>query len=172
MLPSAPQPHKPKLLDQVRHSIRFKHYSLRTEQVYVDWIRRFILFHGKRHPDQMGAEEIREFLTHLATKGRVAASTQNQAFSALLFLYREVLKQELPWIDHFESDLKRRLAQQKKGAATATSYRGPWKLIYYEAYVEQADALGRERYLKSGSGRRFLRAQLRHYLAKHPLPTA
>ena len=102
MLPSAPQPHKPKLLDQVRHSIRFKHYSLRTERVYVDWIRRFILFHGKRHPDQMGAEEIREFLTHLAAKGRVAASTQNQAFSALLFLYREVLKQELPWIDHFE----------------------------------------------------------------------
>jgi integrase len=102
MLPPASQPHKPKLLDQVRHSIRFKHYSLRTEQVYLDWIRRFILFHGKRHPDQMGAEEIREFLTHLATKGRVAASTQNQAFSALLFLYREVLKQELPWIDHFE----------------------------------------------------------------------
>jgi integron integrase len=102
MLPSAPQPHKPKLLDQVRHSIRFKHYSLRTEQVYVDWIRRFILFHGRRHPDQMGVEEIREFLTHLATKGRVAASTQNQAFSALLFLYREVLKHDLPWIDDFE----------------------------------------------------------------------
>src|SRR5437016_8276690 len=60
MLPPAPQPHKPKLLEQVRQSIRFKHYSLRTEQIYVDWIRRFILFHGKRHPDEMGAEEIRE----------------------------------------------------------------------------------------------------------------
>ena len=68
----------------------------------------------------------------------------------------------------YSSDLKKRLAQHKRGAATATSYRGPWKLIYYEAYVEQADALGRERYLKSGSGRRFLRAQLQHYLAKHP----
>ena len=73
----------------------------------------------------------------------------------------------------FSSDLKKRLAQHKRGAATATSYRGPWKLIYYEAYVEQADALGRERYLKSGSGRRFLRAQLQHYLAKHSFrPTA
>lgn len=68
----------------------------------------------------------------------------------------------------YSSDLKKRLAQHKRGAATATSYRGPWKLIYYEAYLEQEDALGRERYLKSGGGRRFLRAQLSHYLAKHP----
>ena len=68
----------------------------------------------------------------------------------------------------YSSDLKKRLAQHKKGAAAATSYRGPWKLIYYEAYAEQADALGREKYLKSGGGRRFLRAQLRHYLVKHP----
>src|SRR5436190_54064 len=102
MLPPASGPHKAKLLDRVRQSIRFKHYSLRTEQVYVDWIKRFILFHGKRHPEEMGAAEVREFLTHLAVKGRVAASTQNQAFSALLFLYREVLKQELPWIDDVE----------------------------------------------------------------------
>jgi putative endonuclease len=68
----------------------------------------------------------------------------------------------------YSSDLRKRIAQHKRGAAFATSYRGPWKLIYYEAYVEQADALGREKYLKSGSGRRFLRAQLSHYLAKHP----
>jgi integron integrase len=99
MITPAPQPNKPKLLDRVRQTIRFKHYSLRTEQVYVDWIKRFILFHGKRHPNEMGQDEIRDFLTHLATKGRVSASTQNQAFSALLFLYKEVLKQELPWID-------------------------------------------------------------------------
>jgi integrase len=93
---------KPKLLDQVREVARLKHYSLRTEASYTDWIRRFILFHGKRHPAEMGAEEVRVFLTHLAAERDVAAATQNQAFSALLFLYREVLKQELPWIDNIE----------------------------------------------------------------------
>ena len=89
----------PKLLDRVRAAVRFNHYSPRTEQAYVDWIERFIRFHGIRHPQEMGAEEVRAFLTHLATEMKVAASTQNQAFSALLFLYREVLKQRLPWID-------------------------------------------------------------------------
>ena len=93
---------KPKLLDRVRDTIRFKHYSLRTEQAYVDWIKRFILFHGKRHPEAMGAEEVRTFLSDLAANQNVAASTQNQAFSALLFLYRDVLKQDLPWIDNIE----------------------------------------------------------------------
>jgi len=93
---------KPKLLDRVRDAIRFKHYSLRTEQVYVDWIKRFILFHGKRHPEAMGAEEVRTFLSNFAANLNVAASTQNQAFSALLFLYREVLKHDLPWIDNIE----------------------------------------------------------------------
>jgi predicted GIY-YIG superfamily endonuclease len=105
----AASPGKPKkLLEQVRDLLRLKHYSLRTERCYCDWIERFIRFHGKRHPRDLGA-------------------------------------------------------------APATSSRGPWKLIYYEAYVEQADALGREKYLKSGSGRTFLQKQLRHYLAKHPL---
>ena len=94
---TTPQP--PKLLDQVRERLRVKHYSIRTEQVYVDWIKRFIWFQGKRHPKDMGAREIEAFLTHLAVKGKVAASTQNQAKSALLFLYREVLEQELPWLD-------------------------------------------------------------------------
>src|SRR3984893_453430 len=102
MLPPAPQPHKPKLLEQVRQSIRFKHYSLRTEQVYVDWIRRFILFHGKRHPSEMAEAEVTEFLTSLARDDNVAASTQNQALSALLFLYKEVLKQEIGWLDGVE----------------------------------------------------------------------
>ncbi len=90
----------PKLLDQVRGKIRLKHYSIRTEQTYVDWIKRFILFHGKHHPKDMGAQEVEAFLTHLAVEGRVAASTQNQAKSALLFLYKEVLGIELPWLDN------------------------------------------------------------------------
>jgi integron integrase len=89
----------PKLLDRVRQTIRFNRYSPRTEQAYVDWIERFIRFNGIRHPKDMGADEVRSFLTHLATELDVAASTQNQAFSALLFLYREVLQQRLPWID-------------------------------------------------------------------------
>ena len=97
--PNTPAAKTPKLLDQVRDRIRVKHYSIRTETQYVQWIRRFILFHGKRHPRDMGAEEIEAFLTHLAVKGNVAASTQNQALSALLFLYREVFDQEVPWLD-------------------------------------------------------------------------
>ena len=84
-----------RLLDQVRDVIRVKHYSPRTEQAYVDWITRFIFFHNKRHPRDMGAPEIEAFLTHLAVEKRVAASTQNQALYALLFLYREVLRIEL-----------------------------------------------------------------------------
>src|SRR5574340_201464 len=89
----------PKLLDQVRDRIRVKHYSIRTETQYVQWIRRFILFHGKRHPRDLGAPEVEAFLTHLAVEGNVAAATQNQALSALIFLYREVLGVELPWLD-------------------------------------------------------------------------
>jgi integron integrase len=87
---ASPPPPK-RLLDQVRDAIRLKHYSYRTEQTYVQWIRRYILFHSKRHPNQMGVPEIEAFLTHLAVQEHVAASTQNQALSALLFLYREVL---------------------------------------------------------------------------------
>jgi integrase len=89
----------PKLLDQVRERIRVKHYSLRAEDAYLHWIRRFIIFHGKRHPRQMGGPEVEAFLSHLATDAQVAPSTQNQALSALLFLYREVLAVELPWLD-------------------------------------------------------------------------
>jgi integron integrase len=91
-----------RLLDRVRGKIRLKHYSIRTEQAYVDWIRRFILFHGKRHPSELGAADVEAFLTHLAVERTVAAATQNQAKSALLFLYREVLEIELPWLDHIE----------------------------------------------------------------------
>ncbi|MFA4969813.1 MAG: integron integrase [Sulfuritalea sp.] len=92
----------PRLFDQIRGKIRLKHYSLRTEQTYVDWIKRFIRHFGKRHPRELGAGDVEAFLTHLAVAGRVAASTQNQAKSALLFLYREVLGNELPWLDNVE----------------------------------------------------------------------
>jgi len=90
---------KPKLLDQVRQRIRARHYSRRTEKAYVHWIKRYIFFHDKRHPAEMGAPEVTQFLTALAVRGKVAASTQNQALSAVLFLYREVLGVELPWLD-------------------------------------------------------------------------
>jgi len=93
---------EPKLLDQVRGKIRLKHYSIRTEQAYTDWIKRFILHFGKKHPRDMGAAEVEQFLTHLAVNGRVSASTQNQAKCALLFLYKEVLAVELPWLDNVE----------------------------------------------------------------------
>ncbi len=92
----------PRLLDQVRGKIRLKHYSIRTEQAYLDWIKRFICHFGKRHPNEMGAREVETFLTWLAVEGRVAASTQNQAKSALLFLYREVLGADLPWLENVE----------------------------------------------------------------------
>ena len=94
--PSKKPPEK-RLLDQVRDAIRTKHYSIRTEEAYVNWVRRFILYHGKRHPKEMGGPEIEAFLTHLAVEGHVSASTQNQALSALLFLYRIVLHQELDY---------------------------------------------------------------------------
>jgi len=87
---------KPKLLDQVREKIRLRHYSIRTEQSYLDWIKRYILFHNKKHPKDMGAPQVEAFLTHLAVKRNVAASTQNQALNAILFLYKEVLELELP----------------------------------------------------------------------------
>lgn len=93
---------RPSLLQQVRHQIRLKHYSIRPEDAYLKIIKKFILFHRKRHPRDMGADEIRQYLTHLATEGQVSASTQNQALSALLFLYREVLNVELPFIDGIE----------------------------------------------------------------------
>jgi integron integrase len=90
----------PKLLEEVRDLIRTRHYSYRTEEAYLYWIRQYILFHGKRHPAEMGPAEVSQFLTHLAVKREVAASTQNQALAALLFLYRNVLQQDLPWLEN------------------------------------------------------------------------
>jgi integron integrase len=99
-----------RLLDRVRDKIRVKHYSIRTEQAYLQWIRRFILFHGKRHPQDMGATEVEAFLSHLAVAGKVSASTQNQAKAALLFLYQAVLEVDLPWLtDIVSAKLPQRL---------------------------------------------------------------
>jgi integrase len=92
--PSRPNP--PKLLDQVRAKMRLLHYSVRTEGAYADWIKRYIFFHNKSHPKDMRGAEIEPFLTHLAVHSNVSASTQNQAFSALLFLYQKVLEIDLP----------------------------------------------------------------------------
>lgn len=86
-------------LDAVRRAIRTRHYSRATEKSYVQWVRRFVLFHGKRHPRDLGSAEVEAFLSHLATECRVAASTQNQALSAILFMYKHVLEMELPWLD-------------------------------------------------------------------------
>ena len=94
----ASDPHAPRLLDQMRAVIRAKHYSIRTEDAYVDWVRRFVLHFDKRHPRELGAQEVERFLSWLAVDGRVSASTQNQAKSALLFLYREVLRLDLDWL--------------------------------------------------------------------------
>jgi integron integrase len=95
----APARQRPRLLDQVREEIRKRHYSRRTEKSYIGWIRRFILFHGKRHPAEMGEAEVSRFLSHLAVIGKVSASTQNQALSALFFLYRQVLCREVEWVE-------------------------------------------------------------------------
>ena len=97
--PIAPAPRSGRLLDAVRTVIQARHYSRRTEKAYTGWIRRFILFHGKQHPKKMGHEEISAFLSHLATQRKVSASTQNQAMSALLFLYREVLDIQMDWVN-------------------------------------------------------------------------
>src|SRR5712692_7146579 len=85
----------PRLLEQVCEAIRTRHYSLRTEETYLRWIKRFILFHGKRHPREMGGQEVQQFLSYLAMEGHVAASTQSQALSAIVFLYQQVLKQTI-----------------------------------------------------------------------------
>jgi len=103
------EPEPRKLLDQVRDALRIKHSSIRTEQAYVNWIKRFIFFHHKRHPRDMGVPEVEAFLSYLAGDERVAASPQNQALSALLFLYREVLHQNLGPVDALRAQKPRRL---------------------------------------------------------------
>ena len=106
-LPQEPRPKK--LLDQMRDVLRTQHYAIRTENAYVDWAKRFILFHQKRHPTAMGRVEIEAFLTHLAVDRHIAASTQNQALSALLFLYKAVLRQEVGAVDAVRARKPKRL---------------------------------------------------------------
>jgi integrase len=101
-MPDNAIPTPPRLLERVRDAIRRRHYSYRTEQTYLHWIKRYIWFHDKRHPSELGAAEVSAFLTHLARERDVAAATQNQALSALLFLYGEVLEIKLPWMDGIE----------------------------------------------------------------------
>ena len=102
---------KPKLLEQVRNASRRKHYSIRTEDAYIDWSKRYIFFHNKRHPAELAEREIEQFLNHLAVQQKVAAATQNQALSALVFLYREVLRLELGWRENLQR-AKRRCQNQ------------------------------------------------------------
>ncbi|WP_159790631.1 phage integrase N-terminal SAM-like domain-containing protein [Sodalinema gerasimenkoae] len=103
------QPPPKKLLDRVRDAIQVKHYSYRTEQTYLQWIRRYILFHNKRHPNEMGVPEAEAFLTQLAVQNGVAAATQNQALSAILFLYKEILGRPLEGVDAIRAKRSRRL---------------------------------------------------------------
>jgi site-specific recombinase XerD len=93
---------RPRLLQRVHEAIRVRHFSRRTEEAYVHWIKRLIYFHGKRHPDTMGEAEVTAFLNHLAAERHVAAATRNQALAAILFLYKEVLGQPLPWLDEID----------------------------------------------------------------------
>lgn len=97
--PNVDTQRSPKLLERMRIHLRTRHYSIRTEEAYIDWARRFILFHGKRHPRDMGVAEVEAFLSHLAVERHVSASTQNQAKAALLYLYKQVLEIDLPWLN-------------------------------------------------------------------------
>jgi len=132
-----------KLLDQVRDAVRLKHYAYRTEQSYVDWVRRYILFHNKTHPKDMGEKEVQEFLTYLASERKVSASTQNQALSALIFLYRNVLHEEL--------DLPTRLITAKRSTHLPTVLT-PTEVRNVLQYVE--DTTGLIARLLYGSGMR------------------
>lgn len=125
---------KPKLLDQVRDAMRLRHMSYRTEEADVNWIRRFIFFHNRRHPKDMGANEIRAFLSHLAVHLHVAASTQNVALNALLFLYRHVLRQEFPELGELERAKRPRrlpavLTREKVVTAMLAQLRGTHHLM-------------------------------------------
>jgi integron integrase len=132
-MPYENETRKPGLLEVLRRVLRLKHYSLRTEEAYTQWVRRFVAFHGRRHPREMGGPEVAAFLSHLANEGEVAASTQNQALSALLFLYREVLEIDLPWLG--EVDRAKRPARlpvvltPTEAQAVLAAMEGPYRLM-------------------------------------------
>ena len=145
----------PRLLEQVRDRLRVKHYSMRTEDAYLHWIRRFIFFHGKRHAREMGGPQVEAFLSHLATDARVAASTQNQALSALLFLYREVLQADLPWLDGVvRAKRPKRVPVVARGIEPARPHRSG--LSAHEAKIRlrlpAADDIGDRRTRAAGHG--------------------
>ena len=151
----APPVSRPKLLDRVRWHLRVKHYSIRTEQAYLDWIRRFILFHGKRHPEQMGEPEIALFLSHLAIEGRVAAATKNQALSALLFLYQQVLDRKLQYVAGVE-----RVSRPPKlpvvftraeARAILAQVKGDYRLMVHLLYGHVKASLTCHRYIGFGN---------------------
>jgi integron integrase len=141
-------PEPPRLLDQVRNAIRLRHYSYRTEKAYVDWIRRFIIFHRKRHPNLMGGVEVEKFLSHLARDRNVAAATQAQALAALLFLYKRVLIVNLPWIDNVvrasrPKRLPTVLSQQEAQGVLANLHGGYWLIggLLYGSGLRLTEAL-------------------------------
>jgi integron integrase len=141
-------PESPRLLDQVRNAIRLRHYSFKTEKAYVDWIRRFIIFHGKRHPNLMGGVEVENFLSHLARDRNVAAATQAQALAALLFLYKRVLIVDLPWIGNVVRASRPRhlptvLSQQEAQSVLANLHGGYWLIggLLYGSGLRLTEAL-------------------------------
>jgi len=159
----------PRLLDQVRARLRLRHYSLRTEQAYVAWIRRFVLANGRRHPRGLGLVEVEAFLSGLATQGRVSAGTQNQALSALLFLYREVLDIELPWMEGLVRAKRPRripvVLSQEEVARLLSALEGPCWLMGGLLYgsgmrlleclrlrIKDVDAARREIVVRDGKG--------------------
>jgi len=129
----------PRLMDFVRQAIRLRHYSRRTEEAYVSWIRRYIVFHGKRHPRELGAREVTAFLSHLAIAG-VSASTQNQALSAILFLYEVVVGERLPWMN----GIVRASAWMRRCSVFFTAgvgcIVGPYSVLYAAACATRARA--------------------------------
>lgn len=167
----------PRLLDEVRRKLRTKHYSLRTEQAYVGWIKRFILANGKRHPRELGAHEVESFLSRLATEGNVAAATQNQALAALLYLYREVLGIRLPWLDQVVRAKRPRrvptvLAREEVARLLAAMDGRPWliaSLLYgtglrlmegLRLRVKDVDFAGNEIVVRDGKGGKDRRTML------------
>ena len=133
MLPAPQNGAAPRLLDQVRSRVRYLHYSLRTEQAYLYWIRFFIHFHGRRHPRDLGAPHVEAFLSMLATERHVSAATHNQALSALLFLYREVLGIELPWMQQVRRPSQARrlpsVLTREEILALLQAMEGPMRLV-------------------------------------------
>ncbi len=141
-VPGGARSHPPKLLDRVRIALRVRHYAKRTEEAYVGWIRRYIIYHDIRHPDEMGSTEVVEFLSDLAVTGRVSASTQNQALAALLFLYRTVLERE-------------RVSCPRSSPTISTTIHPRW--LRWESLEVSTDTPAVSRLARKASGRRYSR---------------